>query len=1057
MGELVRLRARAQLGMLAAVMAVMVAGSALVGVCLLLTTVSPQRALQLAIVHAPAADVQVGVALGFPDDPDDPAVDKRVAATARNASGAVAQASALLTGTFRRLPTTLTAWTSTIMQYLPKAGGPLRLAYLADPGSAAAHGTIVAGRWPVAAGEVALPASTARALALDVGRSTTLAAAPGRSGPKWTVVGTFVPRPGAAWLEDPLQAAGVGPNYRGYISAYGPFVVAPGGLATSRVPLRRVTLRVQPHLAHATAAEVSSASAAVDALNGELQGALRDRTQNVVVDLPFASTVDSAHTQRGVTSSGVLSVALLGASLAGITVVLAARLVAARRASEVVMLVARGASRGRLVAQASAEAAVLAVLCIAPATVLALVAFRMLSNSVGLGPADVPMGGLLLLVTAVTAVTLSLGALLVLPWLRSGASRGGREDRVGVVARSGADLLLLALAVFAYLQLRDHGVATGASVDPVLVVGPALFLLAGAALTLRALPMLASRADARATGARSLALPLAAWGVARRPHGAAAAFLVVLATACATFGVGFSATWSQSERDQAAAGVGTDLSVPAPVDALSTGAALRAATGGRVSPATSRTLTLGSLTPRGDETVQLVAVDTRDADSLLRGRLPAGGWAKATQALPPSQPVGGVLLTGTSEDLVVSGTAAHGVSITAAISLVAQDRDGARAALPAGVVALDGAPHALTLAVPRDVQVVAVDAHLTSAAAGDFDQQSQIPLAIDVTFRQATLKTGGTWTAARPTSPVQVTASLDRVTAATVHGGVRLRLDGTAFLPDLSWTDGALTALAFQPVEVVPVVVSERLAQELGLKVGDGVQLTLGLTPVPAKVMGVSAYVPSQPRAAAMLADIDTLSRAALSNGVLETLTDQWWVGGAIPPSASARLEAEGFGTVTDRAAVEQEAVHGPLRAAQRAAVTLLVAAALVLMLVGVALHSATALQARELDVARLRGLGASRRSVRRSLLAEQTVLTGLPILVGCLLGGLACWALAPLLAVSPQGLPPMPAATASWPWPAQAATIFALLLGSVAVIGSLAAHAVRRGTLARLRMDGQT
>ena len=61
MGELVRLRGRSQVGMLAAVMAVMVAGSAVVGVCVLLMTSSPQRALQLAIVGAPAADVQVGV------------------------------------------------------------------------------------------------------------------------------------------------------------------------------------------------------------------------------------------------------------------------------------------------------------------------------------------------------------------------------------------------------------------------------------------------------------------------------------------------------------------------------------------------------------------------------------------------------------------------------------------------------------------------------------------------------------------------------------------------------------------------------------------------------------------------------------------------------------------------------------------------------------------------------------------------------------------------------------------------------------------------------------
>ncbi len=1057
MGELVRLRARSQLGMLVAVMAVMVAGSALVGVCVLLTTSSPQRALQLAIVHAPAADVQVGVALGFPEDPDDPAFDKQIAATARDATGAVAQASALLTGTFGHLPTTVTTWTSTIMQYLPADGGPLRLGYLADPGDAAAHGTLLSGRWPVAAGEVALPTSASRALGLEVGRTTTLAATPGRPGPELTVVGTFVPRPGAAWAEDPLNGTGTGPNYRGNIVAYGPFVVAPGALARSAVPLRRVTLRVQPDLAHATVDDVARASAAVNALGGELQSDLGDRTQNLVVDLPFASTIDGARAQRGVTSSGVLSVALLGAALAGTVVLLAAQLVAARRSPEVVLLVARGASRRRLVAQAAGEAAALAALSIVPATLLAIVVFRMLSNAVGLGPAAISVGTLLQLVVVVTAVVLVLGALLVLPWLRSGTSTGGRADRVSMVARSGADLLLLALAVLAYLQLRDHGIATGAAADPVLVVGPVLFLLAGAAIALRPLPMLARRADVGAGSARSLALPLAAWGVARRPQGAAAAFLVVLATACATFGVGFGATWAQSEREQAAAGVGTDLSVPAPADALGTGTALHATTGGRVSPVTSRTVTLGSLTPRGDEAVRLVAVDTRNADGLLRGGLPVGSWADATEGLAPSGPVDGIRLTGPSADLVVSGTVADTFAISATLSLVVQDGDGARAALPAGTLVLDGAPHALAVAVPRDAQVVAVDAQLTAAGGGDLDQQTQASLVIDVMLRGATLPPGGSWTAAPVSTTDQLAASLDAVTAAAVPDGVRLTLHGTAFFPVLSWTDGALTALAFHPVGVVPVVVSARLADELGLKVGDGVQLTLGLTPVPAKVSVISAYVPSQPRAAALLADVDTLSRAALSHGSLEALTDEWWVGGTIPGNAAATLEADGLAPVTDRAAVAQEGVDGPLRAAQRAAVGLLVTGALVLMIIGIALHSTTALQARGLDVARLRGLGASRRLVRSSVLAEQAVLTGVPILLGCLLGGLACLMLAPLLAVSAQGLPPVPAATVSWPWPAQVATILVLLLGCVAVIVPLSARAVRRATLARLRMDGQT
>lgn len=1057
MGELVWQRARAQVAVLAAVLAVMVAGSALVGVCVLLVTASPQRALQLTMVGAPARDVEVSVALGFPEDPDDAGVDERVAATARDASEAVAKASALLRSPFGDLPTTQTAWTSTVMQYLPPDGQPLRIAYLADLDDPAMRGTLAAGRWPAAPGEVALPTSAARALSLDVGSSTTLAADPGGSGAPWTVVGTFVPRPSTAWDEDPLGGTGVSPNYRGYITAYGPFVVAPGGLAAGQIPLRRVTVRLDPDLSGADATDLVSAGAGVDALTSELDSALGDRTQNVVVDLPFARTIHAAREQGRITGSGVLAVALLGAALAVTTVVLAARLVAGRRAAEAALIGARGVGRGRLVAQAAAEAAALAVVAIVPATALALALYLVLADAVGLDPTGIPEGGLGPLVGAVTAVTVALGGLLVLPWLRTGTDRGTREERAGVVARSGADLLLLVLAVVAYLQLRAHRVASGVTADPVLVVAPVLCMIAGAALLLRPLPLLARRADARAGSARSLTLPLAAWGVARRPQGAAAAFLLVLATACATFGVGFAATWAQSQHDQAAASVGTDLSVPAQLDALGAGAALRAATSGRVSPVTSRAVTLGSRAQAGDQAVRLVAVDTRDADGLLRGRVPTGGWAEVTSGLAPAEPVGGVQLPGTSADLVVTGHVADDVQITADLTLVVQDDDGARAAVPAGAVALDGTPHDLAVAVPPGVRVVAVDTRLTGVGdVADPDQESSAAFDIDVQMPGAAL-VPGTWSPAHPPTSDYVVAALTDIEATEVSGGARLTLQGTAYLPGLYWAEGTLGALAFPPVDDVPVVVSKRLADQLGLTVGDGVQLALGLTPVPAKVVGITAYVPSQPRSAALLADVDTLSRAALSQGNLDTLTDAWWVGGDMPPDAAATLRAQGIGPVTDREAVAQESVAGPLRAAQRAAAALLVVAALVLALVGTALHTTTALEAREVDVARLRGLGVPRRSVLRSVLAEQAVLVGVPVLVGGLLGALACWAVGPLLALSAQGLPPVPAAVVLWPWAVQVATLVVLLAGCAALVVPLSARAVRRSTVARLRMEPGT
>lgn len=1053
MGEHVWHRGRAQLAVLAAVLAVMVAGSALVGVCVLLTTAAPQRALELAMADAPTTDVQVGVALGFPEDPDDEDVEPLVAATAREPSEAVATASALLTEPFGDLPRTVTTWTSSIMRYLPPDGGPVSLGYLAELDDPDARGTLATGRWPTATGEVALPTSASAALGLDAGSSTGLAAETDGTGVDLTIVGTFEPRPGPAWQEDPLRGAGVGPDFRGHLAAYGPFVVAPGGVADSGIPVRRVTLVAQPDLTRADAATLARAGARADMLPSDLDAALHDRAQNVVVDATFTRTLDAARAQGRVTGAGVLAVALLGGALAATTVTLAARLVAGRRAPEAALLAARGLSRGRLVAQAATEAALLALVSVVPATVLALALYRVLADVVGLGPAAVPRGVLVPLVASVAAVTLVLAGLLVLPWLRTVSPRGARDDRIGVVARSGADLLLLVLAALAYLQLRTHRVVTGTLVDPVLVAAPVVCLLAGAVLMLRPLALLARRADARAGSARSLTLPLAAWAVARRRQGGAAAFLLVLATACATFGVGFAATWAQSQRDQAAALVGTDLSVPAPADALGTGAAVRTATAGHVSPVTTRPTVLGSRARSGDETVRLVAVDTRDADALLRGRLPSEGWEDATSGLAPTGALGGVQLAGTRGDLVVSGHVADDVPVTATLTLVVQDREGARGALPAGTVALDGTAHTLVVPVPQGSSVVAVDARLT-AAGGDPEAQRTSRFGLDLTMLGASTAPAGAWSVADASGDDLTAAVLDDVATRDVPDGVRLTLTGTVSLPALYWTEGRLTALAFDPVDQVPVVVSAPLADELGIEVGDGVQLTPGLTRVEATVLGITAYVPSQPRGPAVLADVDALSRATLSAGDLAPLTDAWWAGGDIRADAAARLVSHDVGPVTTRTAVTHEAVDGPLRAAQRAAAALLVVAALALALTGTALHATTALEAHRLDVARLRGLGAPRRTVLASVLAEHGVLTAAPVLLGALLGALACWTLGPLLAVSAQGQPPVPTAVTTWPWPALAAVVVLLVLGCAAVVVPLASRAVRRSTVARLRAE---
>ncbi len=770
MGDLVRQRGRAQAGMLAAVAAVMVAASALVGVCVLLTTITPPRALQLAIVHAPAADVQVGVALGFPENPDDPGVDERVATTARDATGAVAQASELLTGTFGQIPTTVTAWTSTIMQYLPVDGRPLRLAYLADPGDAAAHGSILAGRWPVSAGEVALPTSTAHALALDVGSSTTLAAAPGGPGPPGDGRGdvraatrrrvdrgpsersgnrTALPRLHLR-LRSVRRRPGHDRRERG--------ATAPGHLARAarhggRDSRRRRRRRPGRRRARRGAAERAGRP------RGEHRGDLAFRGHGR--RRPRATRGDQLWRPVGGAPGGCPRRDDRAPGRP-------ARRRPARPRS-------RPARRPRGEAEPPGRSGL-------PRGSGARRAVHRPGHGArprGLPDAEQrrrprthrrPAGTRC---CSCSPSSLRSRCRWARCWCFPGCASGPRATAARTASASWLAPVPTSCCSLSRCS-RTCSCATTASPPAPRRTRCSSSVPCCACWQARqsccACSPCSPAAGTRAPrSARSLAFPFAAWGVARRPQGAAASFLVVLATACATFGVGFGATWAQSEREQAAAGVGTDLSVPAPAEALGTGIALRAATGGRVSPATSRIVTLGSLTPRGDP-VRLVAVDTRNADGLLRGGLPAGGWTDATAGLAPTDLVEGARLPGPNADLVVSGKAAGGVSIIASLSLVVQDHDGARAALPAGVAALDGAPHALSLAVPRDVQVVAVAAQLSAAGAGNSDQQSQNLFAINVTLRGATLSSGGSWTAVRP-----ATTGLGRGLSRRGHGRRRAR------------------------------------------------------------------------------------------------------------------------------------------------------------------------------------------------------------------------------------------------------------------------------------------
>jgi predicted lysophospholipase L1 biosynthesis ABC-type transport system permease subunit len=135
------------------------------------------------------------------------------------------------------------------------------------------------------------------------------------------------------------------------------------------------------------------------------------------------------------------------------------------------------------------------------------------------------------------------------------------------------------------------------------------------------------------------------------------------------------------------------------------------------------------------------------------------------------------------------------------------------------------------------------------------------------------------------------------------------------------------------------------------------------------------------------------------------------------------------------------------------AVLRILVAAAVLLLVGGVILHVACDVQLRALEVARLRGLGMSRRNIRTALLGEHAAVVLPLLLAGAVIGGLATWLVAPLLIRSDTGAAPVPRALADWPWPAETALVGLLVAASALAVLAVVTVQARRADAAHLRV----
>lgn len=372
------------------------------------------------------------------------------------------------------------------------------------------------------------------------------------------------------WFEQPDVVDAV--EQSGSFTDVGPFVTDTATFATLTRPVTG-TWRGLVVPASVTMSDLPEMRRGAQGFEVALRDGLGDPTITVTTGLPglLASTDVAVGTTTAVIA--VILVQLVLLALYGLS--FAASVLASTRTGEAMLLRSRGAT----VAQTGALAAAEALLVVVPAVIAGpIVARAVIGVTERWGP--VAASGLDLdartsNVSLIAAIGVGLIAVAVIAWPAVRSARALAEARAethrvtkpGVLQRTGADLAVALLAVVALWQLTRSSVATRdlsgrIGTDPVLVLAPALGVIAASLITLRVIRLVATAVQSRAAAGTGLSSALAGWELARRPaRTTRTSVLIVLSVTVGTFAAVLGSSWQQSRRDQADAVVSADVRV----------------------------------------------------------------------------------------------------------------------------------------------------------------------------------------------------------------------------------------------------------------------------------------------------------------------------------------------------------------------------------------------------------------------------------------------------------------------------------------------------------------
>lgn len=763
----------------------------------------------------------------------------------------------------------------------------------------------------------------------------------------------------------------------------------------------------------------------------------------LTVSAGLRRALDRLTTPIAVARAGLYVPATLLAALAVAALVLTGRQLAEHRRPELALLAARGAGTRRLVVATGVQWAVVALPVGSAAPFLAGPLLRLLEGAGVLhgGVPDAAAIGAAWMAAAFAVVV--HGCAVLLPTLRVVRDRRAvsrlrlRVGRFAGVQRVGADVMLGAVAVLGWLQLRQYrSPVTGDGVDPVLVLAPVVMTTAAALLVLRLLPFLTRAIEPLARRGRGLVLPLGGWQIARRAaRHAGPALVVTLALAVAALSSTALAILDRGDHDQAAFRVGADLRIE-PGEGVPAGE--RRATYGALPGVDAVTPVVTTEGYIGQDAVAVTGINTgRGPVPSLRGDLAERPVRALVAPLGEGVPAHGLTVGGARHvrELplrVRLSAGGDGRAVPVRLTVFFEDDDGL--VHSSALLLKEGGSRRLPLKVPvrsGGLRILQLDLSMAGETA-----RRTYRLRID---RVPGLTREADWRDLREDAPDRYGAGCpgaERPRGAVGEApgpvlcgdrpGAGVLLDAVFRGPDTrlkypTWnvrlgTDSAKGRPA------APALADRALLDSGAVRVGDVVTVRRGTggsarLKIVGRVEAVPGEVRDRPR---LLVDSRAMAAQLVLSGALPGAESAWWAG-AVRGDASAAWEAvrgsPRLGTAVDVPHARVALAEDPLRRGARGGLWLCLALAPAFAVIAFTLHTVLAARAREREFALLRALGVRRGQLAAYLWTEQLALAGMAALLGTLLGAGLAAVIMPVVTVDAAGDPVFPGLLTEVPW----------------------------------------